>query len=118
VSSSGTPASVEKNDKNPKNADGESKDKDEKEDEFSSKAQIMTLMTTDVGRVAEFPFQLFAIAGEISQDADFLFLICFSSRLPSRNCCRNCFALQHARRLVFHRSCSPLSILAIESFRK
>ena len=45
VSSSGAPASVEKNDKNAKNADAESKDKDEKEDEFSSKAQIMTLMT-------------------------------------------------------------------------
>jgi hypothetical protein len=116
VSSSGAPASVEKTDKKVKNTDGESKDKDEKEDEFSSKAQIMTLMTTDVDRVAEFSFHLFAIAGEISQDAELLFLIFFSSRLPSRDRCRDRFALQHARHLVFHRPCSPLSLLAIESF--
>ncbi|OJA09234.1 hypothetical protein AZE42_11223 [Rhizopogon vesiculosus] len=62
VSSSGASTSVEKNDKKSKNADGESnKDKDEEENEFSSKAQIMTLMTTDVDRVAEISFHLFAI---------------------------------------------------------
>lgn len=43
------------------------KDKDKKEDkkdgedDFSSKAQIMTLMTTDVDRVAEFSWHLFTI---------------------------------------------------------
>ncbi|OAX31449.1 hypothetical protein K503DRAFT_860742, partial [Rhizopogon vinicolor AM-OR11-026] len=63
ASSSGASTSVEKNDKS-KNANGESnKDKEEEENEFSSKAQIMTLMTTDVDRIAEFPFHLFAIAG-------------------------------------------------------
>ncbi|OAX34300.1 multidrug resistance-associated ABC transporter [Rhizopogon vinicolor AM-OR11-026] len=62
VSSSGASTSVEKNDKKSKNADGDSnKDKDEEENEFSSKAQIMTLMTTDVDRVAEISFHLFAI---------------------------------------------------------
>jgi len=64
VSSSGASSSAEKNDKN---TDGKSKDKDEEENEFSSKAQIMTLMTTDVDRVAQFSFHLFAIAGEISR---------------------------------------------------
>ncbi|OJA08176.1 hypothetical protein AZE42_10977 [Rhizopogon vesiculosus] len=38
------------------------KDRDEEENKFSSKAQIMTLMTTDVDRIAEFSFHLFSIA--------------------------------------------------------
>jgi len=62
VSSSGVPTSAGKDNKN---TDGESKEKDGEENEFSSKAQIMTLMTTDVDRVAEFSFHLFAITGEI-----------------------------------------------------
>lgn len=40
--------------------DSEDKEKDD-EDDFSSKAQIMTLMTTDVDRVAEFSWHLFTI---------------------------------------------------------
>ena len=32
-------------------------------DEFSSKAQIMTLMTTDVDRVSEFAWHLFSLVG-------------------------------------------------------
>ena len=46
-------------------ADADSKSKDEKsdEDDFSSKAQIMTLMTTDVDRVSEFAFHLFTLFG-------------------------------------------------------
>lgn len=35
--------------------------KAEAEDEFSSKAQIMTLMTTDVDRVSEFAWHMFAL---------------------------------------------------------
>ncbi|KAG2008561.1 ATP-binding cassette transporter [Coprinopsis cinerea AmutBmut pab1-1] len=34
---------------------------DDKEDDFSSKAQIMTLMTTDVDRVSEFAWHLFTL---------------------------------------------------------
>ena len=33
------------------------------EDEFSSKAQIMTLMTTDVDRVSDFAWHLFSLVG-------------------------------------------------------
>ncbi|KAG2343136.1 multidrug resistance-associated ABC transporter [Suillus weaverae] len=62
VVSSSASASDEKNDKQPKTADGENKEKGEEENEFSSKAQVMTLMTTDVDRVAEFPYHVFAIA--------------------------------------------------------
>lgn len=42
---------------------GEDTDKDEKKDEgeFSSKAQIMTLMTTDVDRVSEFAWHMFSL---------------------------------------------------------
>ncbi|KAG1862050.1 multidrug resistance-associated ABC transporter [Suillus subalutaceus] len=61
VVSSGTSASDEKTDKKSKTADGENKDKEEEENEFSSKAQVMTLMTTDVDRVSEFSYHLFAI---------------------------------------------------------
>ncbi|KAF8507555.1 multidrug resistance-associated ABC transporter [Gautieria morchelliformis] len=35
--------------------------KDREEDEFSSKAQIMTLMTTDVDRVSEFAWHIFSL---------------------------------------------------------
>jgi len=65
VSSSGASTSEENSDKKSKDTDGESKGKEEEENEFSSKAQIMTLMTTDVDRVSEFPYHLFAIAGEM-----------------------------------------------------
>lgn len=34
------------------------------EDDFSSKAQIMTLMTTDVDRVSDFSWHLFSLVGE------------------------------------------------------
>jgi hypothetical protein len=63
--SSGASASEGKNDKKSNTADEASKEKGEEENEFSSKAQVMTLMTTDVDRVAEFSYHLFAIAGEI-----------------------------------------------------
>jgi ABC-type multidrug transport system fused ATPase/permease subunit len=61
VVSSGSSASDEKSDKKSKTADGADKEKDEEENEFSSKAQVMTLMTTDVDRIAEFPYHLFAL---------------------------------------------------------
>ena len=50
---------------------GEQKAKDEKdvtEGEFSSKAQIMTLMTTDVDRVSEVAWHLFALFGTLCYD--------------------------------------------------
>ncbi|KAG6854494.1 hypothetical protein C0991_006096 [Blastosporella zonata] len=44
------------------NADGESpEEKKDDEDDFSSKAQIMTLMTTDVDRVSELAWHLFSL---------------------------------------------------------
>ena len=43
------------------NADTEMPKKDE--DNFSSKAQIMTLMTTDVDRVSDFAVNIFALVG-------------------------------------------------------
>lgn len=38
-------------------------EKKEEEDDFSSKAQIMTLMTTDVDRVSDFSWHLFSLVG-------------------------------------------------------
>ena len=41
--------------------DEDKKDAKDDEDDFSSKAQVMTLMTTDVDRIAMFPWHLFTI---------------------------------------------------------
>ena len=43
------------------NSETETPEKDE--DSFSSKAQIMTLMTTDVDRVSEFAWHIFTLVG-------------------------------------------------------
>ncbi len=46
--------------------DGSTIKKDAKgEDDFSSKAQIMTLMTTDVDRVSEFSWHIFTLVGMV-----------------------------------------------------
>jgi hypothetical protein len=46
------------------NADEQpAKKADEDDGDFSSKAQIMTLMTTDVDRVSEFAWHMFALVG-------------------------------------------------------
>ncbi|KAF8842919.1 P-loop containing nucleoside triphosphate hydrolase protein [Paxillus ammoniavirescens] len=44
-----------------KNKDGGGKDVKDDEDDFSSKAQIMTLMTTDVDRVSDFSWHMFSL---------------------------------------------------------
>jgi hypothetical protein len=44
-------------------ATGEAKDG---EDDFSSKAQVMTLMTTDVDRVSDLAWHLFALVGALN----------------------------------------------------
>lgn len=45
---------------------GDSDDKKDDEDDFSSKAQIMTLMTTDVDRLAEFAWHMFTLIGRFA----------------------------------------------------
>ncbi len=55
IASSSASESTEGNDKD------KDKDKKDDEDDFSSKAQIMTLMTTDVDRVSEFSWHLFTL---------------------------------------------------------
>jgi hypothetical protein len=51
VASSSHPSENKPKDKNDSGAASESSEKKDGEDDFSSKAQIMTLMTTDVDRV-------------------------------------------------------------------
>ena len=58
VASSAPPPSSSKDSKN---ADAETSEEDE--DNFSSKAQIMTLMTTDVNRVSDFGWHILALVG-------------------------------------------------------
>lgn len=72
VASSGTnqaasAAGKDDSDAAKKKADGEQPEGEKKDDEdsFSSKAQIMTLMTTDVDRVSEFAWHLFSLVGEL-----------------------------------------------------
>jgi len=42
---------------------GDAVQKKDDEDDFSSKAQIMTLMTTDVDRVSDFAWHVFSLVG-------------------------------------------------------
>ena len=42
-----------------------SKDSTNDDDDFSSKAQIMTLMTTDVDRVSDFSWHMFTLVGTV-----------------------------------------------------
>ncbi|KAJ7185377.1 multidrug resistance-associated ABC transporter [Mycena filopes] len=60
VASSAPPPTSSKDKDKTKDAEAEKK-KDDDEDDFSSKAQIMTLMTTDVDRVSEFAWHLFTL---------------------------------------------------------
>ncbi|KAI9441690.1 ATP-binding cassette transporter [Lactarius indigo] len=60
VASSSGPSDNKDKDKDITDTASESSEKDE-EGDFSSKAQIMTLMTTDVGRVSEFSWHIFTL---------------------------------------------------------
>lgn len=61
ASSSGSSAK----DKNISDTASESSEKKDDEGDFSSKAQIMTLMTTDVDRVSEFSWHIFTLVGAL-----------------------------------------------------
>ena len=62
ASSTGSSSSAETASQ-PKAGSGETPEKQDDEDSFSSKAQVMTLMTTDVDRVSEFSWHLFSLVG-------------------------------------------------------
>ena len=62
VASSSGPSDNKAKDKHITDTASESSEKDD-EGEFSSKAQIMTLMTTDVDRVSEFSWHIFTLVG-------------------------------------------------------
>ena len=47
-----------------KDKDNDDAEKESDEGDFSSKAQIMTLMTTDTDRMSEFAWHFFALVGE------------------------------------------------------
>ena len=57
------PSSTPGNDDDDDDDDDEEEEEKLKEDDFSSKAQIMTLMTTDVDRVSEFADHSFSLIG-------------------------------------------------------
>jgi len=63
VASSSSPSENKAKDKNDSDTASESSEKKEVEGDFSSKAQIMTLMTTDVDRVSEFSWHVFTLVG-------------------------------------------------------
>jgi hypothetical protein len=62
VASSAPPPSSTASKDNASDAATESTKKDD-ENDFSSKSQIMTLMTTDVDRVSDFAWHVFALVG-------------------------------------------------------
>src|SRR6266436_4069401 len=62
ASSSGPSENIAK-DKNDSDSASESSEKKDEGGDFSSKAQIMTLMTTDVDRVSEFSWHMFTLVG-------------------------------------------------------
>jgi len=50
-------------DRNDTDTLSDSSEKKDEEGDFSSKAQVMTLMTTDVDRVSEFSWHIFTLVG-------------------------------------------------------
>ena len=62
VASSSGPSEKKARDKNNSDINAESSEKMD-DDDFSSKAQIMTLMTTDVDRVSAFTWHVFTLVG-------------------------------------------------------
>ena len=58
---SSTGASSSEDDDKAKTSGNDTDDKKEEENEFSSKAQVMTLMTTDVDRVSDFVWHAFTL---------------------------------------------------------
>jgi hypothetical protein len=63
VASSSGPSENKDKDKDITDSASESSDKEDDKGDFSSKAQIMTLMTTDVDRVSEFSWHIFTLVG-------------------------------------------------------
>jgi hypothetical protein len=63
VASSSGQSENQTNSHNDPDAASESSEKKDNEGDFSSKAQIMTLMTTDVDRVSEFSWHVFTLVG-------------------------------------------------------
>ena len=63
VASSSSPSDNRLKDKNDSDTASEISENKEVEGDFSSKAQIMTLMTTDVDRVSEFSWHVFTLVG-------------------------------------------------------
>jgi len=63
IASSSSLSENKAKDKSDTDTASESSEKQDEQGEFSSKAQIMTLMTTDVDRVSEFSWHVFTLVG-------------------------------------------------------
>jgi hypothetical protein len=63
IASSSSLSENKAKDKSDTDTESESFEKKDEQAEFSSKAQIMTLMTTDVDRVSEFSWHIFTLVG-------------------------------------------------------
>lgn len=82
VASSSGPSENKDKDKDITDSASESSDKEDDKGDFSSKAQIMTLMTTDVDRVSEFSWHIFTLVDspiEIIVGTIFLYTLLGSS---------------------------------------
>lgn len=63
ASAAGSSGNASENTETPAQGEDDEQKKKDNEDDFSSKAQIMTLMTTDVDRVSDFAWHIFTLVG-------------------------------------------------------
>ena len=87
-------------------------------DDFSSKAQIMTLMTTDVDRVSNFSWHLLALVGEFPisvRGNDRKFVTTYRCSHSDRG--RNTLPIQLTRRLLSIRITRDVLVPPIEPLR-
>lgn len=116
VASSSSLSENKAKDKDDTDTASESSEKDE-QGEFSSKAQIMTLMTTDVDRVSEFSWHMFTLVG--ASRAVVILAIAFLScyrRLPDRDHHWHDFPVQTTRLICVCWTRCDMPVPPLESF--
>jgi hypothetical protein len=112
ASSSGSSENKTNNYDNPDAASESSKKEDE--DDFTSKAQVMTLMTTDVDRVSEFGWHVFTLVGASLYLPFIGRLHSQYQRFPDRNHHWHDFPVRIAGLICFHRTRGDLLVPTLE----
>jgi hypothetical protein len=115
VASSSGPSENKNADRN--DTDASSEDSEKEDGEFSSKAQIMTLMTTDVDRVSEFCWHTFTLVGTSCVLAiPVAAALTCHQRLPDRDHNWHNLFVQLTGLIRIYRTCCDLLVPSFESF--